>query len=88
MKTTVGVSPDELEAIIRENHLPAEIKEFGQTWVRVEVTDDRIGVSKMLSMGVSDFVDLILHWREHGCHEHPCSALMTTPPDDEHLKHP
>ncbi len=35
-------------------------------------------------MGLSDFVDVILHWREHGCHKHPCSAMIATAKDDTH----
>ncbi len=66
---------DQLLAIIRANGLPAEIQESGQTWVRVELTDAQTGLSETVTMGISDFVDLVLHWREHGCHKRPCLGI-------------
>jgi|GEM_PF-4678607 len=74
----------ELETIIYDNRLPAVIEEKGQTWVRVRVTDPQTDLSETLSMGLSDFADLILHWRAHGCHVHPCTAMLASPADDEH----
>ncbi len=74
----------ELETIIHENKLPAVIEETGQTWVRVRLTDPQTGLSEARSMGLSDFADLILHWRAHGCHVHPCSAMVASPADAEH----
>lgn len=76
---------DELEEIIRDNHLPAEIKDSGQTWVRVELTDEQTQLTETLMMATSDFVDLILHWREHGCHLRPCSAMKANP--NRHSEH-
>ncbi len=72
-----------LEAVIRQNHLPARIEESGQTWVRVELIDHHMGLSKTLSMGTSDFMDLILHWRDHGCHVHPCPGMRAAPVHEE-----
>ncbi len=72
-----------LEAVIRENHLPARIEESGQTWVRVELTDEHTGLSRTLSMGHSDFMDLILHWRDHGCHAQPCPGMRAGPVHEE-----
>jgi hypothetical protein len=69
----VGVG--ELQAIVQRNHLPVEIKDAGQTWVRIELKDEQTGLSKTESMAISDFMDLILHWRRHGCHEHACSVI-------------
>ncbi len=66
---------DDLQKLIRLNHLPADIRAAGQTWVQVELRDESTGLSTTDSMGVSDFVDLILNWRAHGCHERPCSVL-------------
>jgi hypothetical protein len=40
--------------------------------------------SETLAMGLSDFADLILHWRAHGCHVHPCTAVLASPADAEH----
>ncbi len=74
----------ELETIIYENKLPAVIEETGQTWVRVRLTDPQTDLSETLSMGLSDFADLILHWRAHGCHVHPCSAMVASSGDAEH----
>lgn len=74
----------ELETIIHDNQLPAVIEETGLTWVRVQLTDPQTGLTETLSMGLSDFADLILHWRTHGCHLHPCSAVVARPSDDEH----
>ncbi len=74
----------ELETIIHDNKLPAVIEETGRTWVRVQLTDPQTGLSETLSMGMSDFADLILHWRAHGCHVHPCSAMVATPADAGH----
>ena len=73
----------ELETIIQDNRLPAAIEEIGQTWVRL--TDPPTSLTQALSMGKSDFADLILHWRAHGCHVHPCSAMTASPLDQEHL---
>ncbi len=81
--TVLGV--DQLQKIIADNHLPAEIKDSGQTWVRVELSDEHTQLSETLVMGTSDFVDLILHWREHGCHARPCSAMTANP--DRHPQH-
>ncbi len=75
---------DRLQTIIRDNHLPAEIKDSGQTWVQVELTDQRMGLAKTLTMGRSDFVDLILHWHQHGCHIHPCPAMSASVSDEAH----
>lgn len=36
---------EELQAIIRDNNLPAVIEETGQTWVRVRLTDPNTGPS-------------------------------------------
>lgn len=58
---------------------PAAIKESGQTWVLVELTDEQTQLSETLVMATSDFVDLILHWRKHGCHVHPCLAMTASP---------
>ena len=74
----------ELETIIHDNKLPAEIEETGRTWVRVRLTDSQTDLSETLAMGLSDFADLILHWRAHGCHVHPCSAMLASPADAEH----
>ena len=74
----------ELETIIHDNNLPAVIEEIGQTWVRVRLTDPQTGLSETLAMGLSDFADLILHWRAHGCHIHPCSAMAASPADAGH----
>ena len=74
----------ELETIIQDNQLPATIEEIGQTWVRVRLTDPQTSRTRTLSMGKSDFADLILHWRAHGCHVHPCSAMTASPADNEH----
>jgi hypothetical protein len=74
----------ELETIIYDNKLPAVIEEQGQTWVRVRLADPQTGLSETLSMGLSDFADLILHWRAHGCHVHPCTAMLASPADAEH----
>jgi hypothetical protein len=74
----------ELETIIQDNQLPATIEEIGQTWVRVQLTDPQTSLTQTLSMGKSDFADLILHWRAHGCHVHPCSAMAASPADNEH----
>ena len=74
----------ELETIIRDNRLPAVIEETGQTWVRVRLTDPQTGLSETLAMGLSDFADLILHWRAHGCHLHPCSAMVASTADAGH----
>jgi hypothetical protein len=74
----------ELESIIYDNKLPAVIEETGQTWVRVRLDDPQTALSETLSMGLSDFADLILHWRAHGCHVHPCSAMLASPSDPEH----
>ncbi len=74
----------QLETIIHDNKLPAVIEETGQTWVRVRLADPQTGLSETLSMGLSDFADLILHWRAHGCHVHPCTAMLATPADAEH----
>ena len=74
----------ELETIIQDNQLPAAIEEIGQTWVRVRLTDPQTSLTQTLSMGKSDFADLILHWRAHGCHVHPCSAMAASPADKEH----
>jgi hypothetical protein len=74
----------ELATIIEDNKLPAVIEETGQTWLRVQLTDPQTGLSKTLSMGLSDFADLILHWRAHGCHLHPCLAMEASPADAEH----
>jgi hypothetical protein len=74
----------ELETIIRDNQLPAAIEEIGQTWLRVRLTDPQTSLTQTLSMGKSDFADLILHWRAHGCHFHPCSAMAASPADQEH----
>jgi hypothetical protein len=70
---------DQLEKIITDNHLPAEIKDAGQTWVSVVLTDEQTQISETLVMATSDFVDLILHWREHGCHVRPCLAMTASP---------
>lgn len=82
MITMLGL--DQLEKIIRDSHLPAEIKESGQTWVRVELTDQQTQLSETLVMATSDFMDLILHWREHGCHVHPCLAMTASPERHPH----
>jgi hypothetical protein len=74
----------ELETIIHDNNLPAVIEERGQTWVRLRLTDLQTGLSETLSMGLSDFADLILHWRAHDCHIHPCTAMLASPADAEH----
>jgi hypothetical protein len=74
----------ELETVIQDNQLPAAIEEIGQTWVRVRLTDPQTSLTQTLSMGKSDFADLILHWRAHGCHVHPCSAMAASPADTEH----
>jgi len=74
----------ELETIIHDNRLPAAIEESGQTWVRVRLTDPQTDLSETLAMGLSDFADLILHWRAHGCHVHPCSAMVASPADAGH----
>lgn len=74
----------ELETIIRDNNLPAVIEETGQTWVRVRLTDRQTGLTQTRAMGLSDFADLILHWRAHGCHVHPCMAMAASPADQEH----
>lgn len=78
------LGPAELETIIHDNNLPAVIEEAGQTWVRVRLTDPQTGLTETLSMGKSEFADLILHWRAHGCHVHPCSAMGASPADEEH----
>ncbi len=72
-----------LETIIRDNRLPARIEESGQTWVRVKLTDEHTGISKTLSMATSDFMDLILHWRDHGCHVHPCPGWRASAVHEE-----
>jgi hypothetical protein len=72
-----------LETIITENHLPASIEEVGRTWVRVELSDQHTGLSKTLSMAMTDFADLILHWRDHGCHVRPCPAMRAGPVHEE-----
>jgi len=72
-----------LETIIAANKLPARIEESGQTWVRVELTDQHTGLSKTLTLGTSDFMDLILHWRDHGCHVHPCPGMRAGPTHQE-----
>lgn len=74
----------ELETVFRDNQLPAVIEETGQTWARVRLTDSQTGLTETLTMGLSAFADLILHWRTHGCHLHPCSAMVASPADDEH----
>ena len=79
---TIGT--EELDTIIRDNNLPAVIEETGQTWVRVRLTDPQTGLSETKGMGLSDFADLILHWRAHGCHKHPCSAMVASSSDAEH----
>lgn len=73
----------QLQKLITANQLPAEIVEFGRTWVRFELTDEHTLLTETRVMGTSDFVDLILHWREHGCHERPCPA-MTAGADHVH----
>ena len=75
---------EELETIIRDNNLPAVIEETGQTWVRVRLTDPQTALSDTKAMGLSDFADLILHWRAHGCHVHPCLAMVASSSDAEH----
>ncbi len=75
---------EELEIIIRDNNLPAVIEETGRTWLRVRLTDPNTGLSDTKAMGLSDFADLILHWRAHGCHVHPCLAMAASPCDAEH----
>lgn len=67
---------EQLETIIRDNHLPAEICDSGQTWVKVALTDEQTGLGRVELMGMSEFVNLVLHWREHHCHEHPCPGLI------------
>jgi len=67
---------DQLQRIIEDNHLPAEIIESGRTWVRVELTDQLTGLGWAEFMSMSDFADLVLDWRDHGCHEHPCPAMV------------
>lgn len=74
----------ELDTIIHDNKLPAVVEETGQTWVRVRLTDPQTDLSETRSMGLSDFADLILHWRAHGCHVRPCSAMAASPSDTEH----
>ncbi len=73
----------ELETTIHDNSLPAVIEERGQTWLRVRLADRQTGLSETLFMGLSDFADLILHWRAHGCHDHPCSTMLASPADAE-----
>jgi len=73
---------DQIETLIRENHLPAEITDAGQTWVRLQLTDPETGLCTTESMGFSDFANLVLHWRKHGCHRHSCSVLHMAEGDD------
>src|SRR5713101_9704890 len=69
----------QLETIIHDNSLPAVIKERGQTWLRVRLAHPQTGLSETLSMGLSDFADLILHWRPHGRHVHPFEQRAAGP---------
>ncbi len=34
------------------------------------------GLGRAEYMGISDFADLVLDWRDHGCHEHPCPGMV------------
>ncbi len=61
----------ELETVSQDNQLPATIEEIGQTWVRVRLTDHQTSRTRTLSMGKSDFADLILHWRAQGATSTP-----------------
>ncbi len=66
----------ELERIIRENQLPATILETGPAWLKVEFTDPSTGLGRIERTDLSSFIDLILHWREHGCHQHACPLVI------------
>jgi hypothetical protein len=74
----------QLETIIHDNSLPAVIEERRQTWLRVRLADPQTGLSETLSMGLSDFADLILNWRPHGCHVPPCTASLASPAGAEY----
>ncbi len=67
---------EQLETIIRDNHLPAEITDSGQSWVKVTFTDEATGLGRVELMGASDFINLVLHWRGHHCHQQPCPGLI------------
>jgi hypothetical protein len=66
----------DVQRIIDENHFPGAIVESGRTWVKLELTDPSTGLGRLESRSFSGVVDLVLHWREHGCHEHPCPMLI------------
>ncbi len=66
---------ERLQTLITENHLPAEIVDIGRTWVCVRLTDEQTELTETRAMGISDFVDMILHWREHGCHQRHCWGM-------------
>lgn len=70
------LSIGELERIIRENQLPARILETGRSWVKVELTDPSTGLGRVDTTDLSSFMDLVLHWREHGCHQRPCPLVI------------
>lgn len=70
------LSREQLQTIIQDNHLPAEIQDSGQSWLKVAFTDEETGLGRVELMGISEFADIVLHWRDHHCHEHPCPGLI------------
>ncbi len=62
---------------------PAEITDAGKAWIRLHLTDPETGLSTTESMGFSDFANLVLHWRKHGCHRHSCSVLHMAEGNDD-----
>ncbi len=48
---------ERLQTLITENHLPAEVIDSGQSWVRFTLTDEDTELTETRVIGISDFVD-------------------------------
>jgi hypothetical protein len=66
----------DLERIMENNHFPGTVLEAGRTWVTLQLTDPATGLGRVETTSITSLMDLVLHWRQHGCHEHPCPLFV------------